>query len=136
MLFRYKKMMSNRFFPVGTCSSSCWTLHQHHIFIITIISPVYLNKVHLSASSFSTSEPPRYHFDRPENYISMYHQEGSDTLYVGGRATIYVLNFTDRGVDNQQVNVTSDWLSWPTQVESAHKLFLICKTLLHDQRVD
>lgn len=33
----------------------------------------------------------------------MYHQEGSDTLYVGGQAMIYVLTFTNRGVDDIQV---------------------------------
>lgn len=33
----------------------------------------------------------------------MYHQEGSDTLYVGGQAMIYVLTFTNRGVDDLQV---------------------------------
>lgn len=28
----------------------------------------------------------------------MYHQEGGDTLFVGGRAMIYVLTFSNRGV--------------------------------------
>lgn len=28
----------------------------------------------------------------------MYHQESSDTLFVGGRAMIYVLTFSNRGV--------------------------------------
>lgn len=45
----------------------------------------------------------RFHFHRPENYISMYHQEGGDTLYVGGRAMIYVLTFSNRGVRDLQV---------------------------------
>lgn len=52
---------------------------------------------------FSSAEPSRFHFFKPENYISMYHQEGSDTLYVGGQAMIYVLTFTNRGVDDLQV---------------------------------
>lgn len=36
----------------------------------------------------------------------MYHQEGSDTMYVGGRAVVYVLTFTSRGVRDLQV-----WIS-------------------------
>lgn len=52
---------------------------------------------------FKSTEPSRFHFYKPENYISMYHQEGSDTLYVGGQAMIYVLTFTNRGVDDVQV---------------------------------
>ncbi|AWP15704.1 putative leucine-rich repeat and immunoglobulin-like domain-containing nogo receptor-interacting protein 1-like, partial [Scophthalmus maximus] len=47
-------------------------------------------------------ETSRFHFNKPENYISMYHQEGSDTLYVGGQAMLYVLTFTDRGVRDVQ----------------------------------
>lgn len=49
------------------------------------------------------SEHSRFHFNRPENYISMYHQEGSDTLYVGGKAMLYMLTFTYRGVRDLQV---------------------------------
>lgn len=37
----------------------------------------------------------------------MYHQEGSDTMYVGGRAVIYVLTFTSRGVRDLQVGFTA-----------------------------
>lgn len=36
----------------------------------------------------------------------MYHQEGSDTLYVGGQAMVYVLMFTNRGVREWQVHFT------------------------------
>lgn len=52
----------------------------------------------------SSPEPSRFHFHKPENYISMYHQEGSDTMYVGGQAVIYVLTFTNRGVRDLQVH--------------------------------
>lgn len=57
---------------------------------------------------FVVHEPSRFHFNKPENYISMYHQEGSDTLYVGGRAVIYVLTFTDRGVRDVKIPAASD----------------------------
>ncbi|XP_056142987.1 semaphorin-7A [Lampris incognitus] len=57
---------------------------------------------------FVVHEPPRFHFMKPENYISMYHQEGSNVLYVGGQAVIYVLTFTDRGVRDLQIPVVSD----------------------------
>jgi len=57
----------------------------------------------VSTLLFISSEPSRFHFNKPENYISMYHQEGSDTLYVGGRAMIFILTFTDRGVRDLQV---------------------------------
>lgn len=57
---------------------------------------------------FVLQETSRFHFDRPENYISMYHQEGSDTLYVGGRAMIYVLTFSNRGIRDLQIPVASD----------------------------
>lgn len=33
----------------------------------------------------------------------MFHQEGSNTLYVGGQAMLYVLTFSDRGVRDLQV---------------------------------
>uniref|UniRef100_H3CKZ6 Si:ch211-113g11.6 n=1 Tax=Tetraodon nigroviridis TaxID=99883 RepID=H3CKZ6_TETNG len=49
----------------------------------------------------------RFHFHKPENYISMYHQEGSDTMYVGGRAVIYVLTFTSRGVHDLQTAINT-----------------------------
>lgn len=51
----------------------------------------------------SFPESSRFHFHKPENYISMFHQEGSDTVYVGGQAVIYVLTFTSRGVRDLQV---------------------------------
>lgn len=57
---------------------------------------------------FVVHEPSRFHFNKPENYISMYHQEGSDTLYVGGQAMIYVLTFTNRGVRDLQIPAASD----------------------------
>uniref|UniRef100_A0A3B3I524 Si:ch211-113g11.6 n=1 Tax=Oryzias latipes TaxID=8090 RepID=A0A3B3I524_ORYLA len=62
-------------------------------------------KKNLLSVVFLSSGPPRFHFSRPENYISMYHQEGSDTLYVGGRAVIYALKFTNRGVFDVQVEL-------------------------------
>lgn len=50
------------------------------------------------------TEPARYHFSKPENYMSVYHQEGTNVLYVGGQTMIYVLTFTDRGVRDVQVS--------------------------------
>ncbi|XP_026172789.1 semaphorin-7A isoform X2 [Mastacembelus armatus] len=57
---------------------------------------------------FVVHEHSRFHFNTPENYISMYHQEGTNTLYVGGQAIVYVLTFTDRGVRDVQIPVASD----------------------------
>uniref|UniRef100_A0A8C8DHK3 Si:ch211-113g11.6 n=1 Tax=Oryzias sinensis TaxID=183150 RepID=A0A8C8DHK3_9TELE len=73
--------------------------------------------------------PPRFHFSRPENYISMYHQEGSDTLYVGGRAVIYVLKFTNRGIFDVQVELMFSLAQNTGSFEAAVRLFPLLKSL-------
>lgn len=64
---------------------------------------------------FWPTEPSRFHFGKPENYISMYHPEGTNMLYVGGQAMIYVLKFTDRRVHEVQVQFTFSWTFWVVQ---------------------
>lgn len=34
----------------------------------------------------------------------MYHQQGSDVLYVGGQGVIYMIPFTHKGVQDSQVD--------------------------------
>ncbi|MBN3300020.1 SEM7A protein, partial [Amia calva] len=53
-------------------------------------------------------EPARFHYANPENYTSLFHQEGTDVIYIGGRAVIYVLNFTESGLKETQIPVTLD----------------------------
>uniref|UniRef100_A0A3B4XKT5 Si:ch211-113g11.6 n=1 Tax=Seriola lalandi dorsalis TaxID=1841481 RepID=A0A3B4XKT5_SERLL len=72
----------------------------------------------------------RFHFTKPENYISMYHQEGSDTLYVGGQAMIYVLTFTDRGVHDLQIPAASDQTAIDTCKAKAAPLELECDNFI------
>uniref|UniRef100_A0A3B3ZKV3 Sema domain-containing protein n=1 Tax=Periophthalmus magnuspinnatus TaxID=409849 RepID=A0A3B3ZKV3_9GOBI len=79
---------------------------------------------------FVSAEPPRFHFSKAENYISMYHQEGTDTLYVGGRANIYVLNFTDHGVTDLQIPAASDETAKNTCRAKAAPLEMECDNFI------
>lgn len=79
---------------------------------------------------FVLHEVSRFHFHRPENYISMYHQEGGDTLYVGGRAMIYVLTFSNRGVRDLQIPVASDQTAIDTCKAKAAPLELECDNFI------
>ncbi|XP_069031133.1 semaphorin-7A [Embiotoca jacksoni] len=79
---------------------------------------------------FVVHEPSRFHFIKPENYLSMYHQEGSNMLYVGGRAMIYVLTFTDRGVRDLQIPAASDQTAIDTCKAKAAPLELECDNFI------
>ncbi|XP_051262540.1 semaphorin-7A [Dicentrarchus labrax] len=79
---------------------------------------------------FVVHEPSRFHFNKPENYISMYHQEGSDTLYVGGQAMVYVLTFTNRGVRDLQIPAASDQTAIDTCKAKAAPLELECDNFI------
>lgn len=79
---------------------------------------------------FVLREPSRFHFNRPENYISMYHQEGSDTLYVGGKAMLYMLTFTYRGVRDLQIPAVSDQTAIDTCKAKAAPLELECDNFI------
>ncbi|XP_034466659.1 semaphorin-7A [Hippoglossus hippoglossus] len=79
---------------------------------------------------FVVQEPSRFHFNKPENYISMYHPEGSDTLYVGGQAMIYVLTFSDRGVRDLQIPAASDQTAIDTCKAKAAPLELECDNFI------
>ncbi|XP_064207940.1 semaphorin-7A [Anguilla rostrata] len=57
---------------------------------------------------FTVQEPTRFHFTKPEYYMTLYHQEGSNVLYVGGQAVIYMLTFTDKGVTDTQIAVPAE----------------------------
>ncbi|XP_051574093.1 semaphorin-7A-like isoform X1 [Myxocyprinus asiaticus] len=57
---------------------------------------------------FTVLESPRFHFMKPENYTTMYHQQGTDVLYVGGLGVIYKLTFSDKGVHDMQIPVLMD----------------------------
>lgn len=48
-------------------------------------------------------EAPRFRFMKPENYTSVYHQQGTEVLFVGGQGVIYKLNFSNKGVHDTQV---------------------------------
>ncbi|CAL8339424.1 semaphorin-7A isoform X1 [Gadus morhua] len=76
------------------------------IFMSVFFSAVLAEKS--ARLKFLVHGPPRFHFAKPENYISMYHQEGTNTLYVGGKAMVFILTFTDRGVRDLQIPVESD----------------------------
>jgi len=57
-----------------------------------------------SISAFHLSlESPRFRFMKPENYTTVYHQQETDVLYVGGQRVIYKLSFSDKGVHDKQV---------------------------------
>ncbi|KAK5891747.1 semaphorin-7A [Pseudochaenichthys georgianus] len=79
---------------------------------------------------FVVHEPSRFHFNKPENYISMYHQEGSDTVYVGGQAMVYVLTFTNRGVRDVQIPAASDQTAIDTCKAKAAPLELECDNFI------
>ncbi|KAM4735699.1 semaphorin-7A isoform 2-T2 [Anableps anableps] len=79
---------------------------MNYFILLSVLATVVIGKS--PRLKFIVHEPSRFHFNRPENYISMYHQEGTDTLYVGGRAMIYVLTFTDRVVRDMQIPAASD----------------------------
>ncbi|XP_034030272.1 semaphorin-7A [Thalassophryne amazonica] len=79
---------------------------------------------------FVVRDPVRFHFTKPENYISMYHQEGSDTVYVGGQAMIYLLTFTDRGVRNLQIPAVSDETAKATCMAKAAPPKLECDNFI------
>ncbi|TNN01962.1 semaphorin-7A [Takifugu flavidus] len=79
---------------------------------------------------FVVHEPSRFHFHKPENYISMYHQEGSDTMYVGGQAVIYVLTFTNRGIRDLQIPAASDQTAIDTCKARVAALELECDNFI------
>ncbi|XP_036440091.1 semaphorin-7A isoform X2 [Colossoma macropomum] len=57
---------------------------------------------------FTVQEPARFHFMKPENYMTVYHQQGSDVLYVGGQAVIYMITFTHKGVQDTLIKLVAD----------------------------
>ncbi|XP_051999994.1 semaphorin-7A-like [Xyrauchen texanus] len=68
---------------------------------------------------FNVMESPRFRFMKPENYMSVYHQQGTDVLYVGGQAVIYKLTFSDKGVHETQIPVVMDEIGKQTCVSKS-----------------
>ncbi|KAM4600682.1 semaphorin-7A [Polymixia lowei] len=101
---------------------------MNYFILISIFSLVFAGKS--PRLKFVVHEPPRFHFTKPENYISMYHQESTNTLYVGGQAMIYVLTFSDRGVRDQQIPVESDETAKATCMAKAAPPKLECDNFI------
>lgn len=57
---------------------------------------------------FTVTEAPRFSFKDPENYTSVYHQQGTDVLFLGGQGVIYKLTFSDKGVQDLKIPVVID----------------------------
>uniref|UniRef100_A0A3P8ZWQ5 Sema domain-containing protein n=1 Tax=Esox lucius TaxID=8010 RepID=A0A3P8ZWQ5_ESOLU len=79
---------------------------KYIIFLATFFSMIFAEKS--PRLKFIVNEPAMYHFSKPQNYMSVYHHEGTNVLYVGGQAVIYVLTFTDRGVSSLEIPVVTD----------------------------
>uniref|UniRef100_A0A3B1JXM8 Si:ch211-113g11.6 n=1 Tax=Astyanax mexicanus TaxID=7994 RepID=A0A3B1JXM8_ASTMX len=71
---------------------------MNRILLTTLFSVVLAEKS--PRLKFTVQEPARFHFMKPENYMTVYHQQGSDVLYVGGRAVIYMISFTHKEVQD------------------------------------
>lgn len=59
--------------------------------------------IHCISAFHLSLESPRFRFMKPENYTTVYHQQETDVLYVGGQGVIYKLSFSDKGVHDKQV---------------------------------
>nr|XP_020471166.1 semaphorin-7A-like [Monopterus albus]XP_020471167.1 semaphorin-7A-like [Monopterus albus] len=101
---------------------------MNHFILLSLFASVITGKS--PRLKFVVHEPSRFHFNKPENYISMYHQEGTDRLYVGGQAMIYVLTFTDRGVHDLQIPAASDQTAIDTCKAKAAPLELECDNFI------
>ncbi|KAK2854901.1 hypothetical protein Q7C36_006770 [Tachysurus vachellii] len=93
---------------------------------------------------FTVQEPARFHFTKPENYMTIYHQQGTNVLYVGGQAVIYMINFTQKGVQEKQITAVADENSrqsclaksvskiecdnFITVIEKVNDTFVVCGT--------
>uniref|UniRef100_W5LHM7 Semaphorin-1A n=1 Tax=Astyanax mexicanus TaxID=7994 RepID=W5LHM7_ASTMX len=79
---------------------------MNRILLTTLFSVVLAEKS--PRLKFTVQEPARFHFMKPENYMTVYHQQGSDVLYVGGRAVIYMISFTHKEVQDTMIPVVPD----------------------------
>lgn len=78
-----------------------------NLFILaTLVSMVLAEKS--PRLKFAVVEAPRFRFMKPENYTSVYHQQGTEVLFVGGQGVIYKLSFSDKGVHDTQIPVVTD----------------------------
>ncbi|KAK5861723.1 hypothetical protein PBY51_017178 [Eleginops maclovinus] len=101
---------------------------MNYFILLSLFATVFAGKS--PRLKFVVHETSRFHFNKPENYISMYHQEGSDTLYVGGQAMVYVLTFTNRGVRDLQIPAASDQTAIDTCKAKAAPLELECDNFI------
>ncbi len=81
--------------------------HSHTLFTHTACEYIHLKTtrnifIHCISVIFSI-ESPRFRFMKPENYTTVYHQQETDVLYLGGQGVIYKLTFSDKGVHDTQV---------------------------------
>ncbi|XP_056617681.1 semaphorin-7A [Triplophysa dalaica] len=79
---------------------------MHLLILATLFSMVLAEKS--PRLKFTVVEAPRFRFLKPENYTSVYHQEGTDVLFVGGQEVIYKLIFSDKGVHDTQIPAVTD----------------------------
>ncbi|XP_030637141.1 semaphorin-7A [Chanos chanos] len=79
---------------------------MNRIILTTLLSMVLAEKS--PRLKFTAQEQAKFHFKKPENYMTIYHQEGSDILYVGGQGVIYTLKFMDNEVRDTQIPVAVD----------------------------
>ncbi|KAJ8398424.1 hypothetical protein AAFF_G00426790 [Aldrovandia affinis] len=79
---------------------------MNYIILASFFSLIFAEKS--PRLKFTVQEPTRFHFTKPEYYMTLHHQEGSDVLYVGAQAVIYVLTFTSKGVKDIKIPVPAD----------------------------
>ncbi|KAJ8287997.1 hypothetical protein COCON_G00006560 [Conger conger] len=79
---------------------------MNYIVLASLFSLVFAGKS--PRLKFTVQAPARFHFTKPEYYMTLFHQEGGDVLYVGGQAAVYMLTFTDKGVSDTQIAVPTE----------------------------
>ncbi|XP_048117666.1 semaphorin-7A [Alosa alosa] len=116
---------------------------MHRILLAMLFSVVLAERT--PRLKFVIQEPDRFHFEKPENYMTVYHKQGTDVLYVGGQAVIYMLTFTDKGVQDKKIPVvtnqnvketclsktawgTLDCDNFITVLEEVNGTFVVCGT--------
>ncbi|KAM6967645.1 semaphorin-7A [Aplochiton taeniatus] len=95
---------------------------------LSIFSVVFAEKS--PRLKFIVQEPARFHFLKPENFISMYHQQGTNMLHVGGQAVIYSLTFTDRVVRHVQIPAVVEENAKATCMAKSAPLKLECDNFI------
>ncbi|XP_066538607.1 semaphorin-7A isoform X2 [Hoplias malabaricus] len=79
---------------------------------------------------FTVQEPTRFHFAKPENYMTLYHQQGSDVVYVGGQAVIYMITFAQKEVQDTPIQVKAEESAKDTCLTRSAPLQLECDNFI------